>query len=177
MVEEECYQNSWDLNKETHSWEGASVGTWLGTSFSLRIWVPKMELKNWFCWLWCQRTMSWGKCHLECFGRTERSFFLLEILQNSEQLELLPSLSGTTEFEVLARALKVFSVVLARSSSGISGVTELLLEVQSPVVFLPLCGCILCPFAHPLLRRASRKRQFSHLWWECSNPEVFSRIF
>lgn len=53
-VVEECYQNSWDSNKEPQSWKGLSVGAWLGTCFSLRVWVPKLELKNWFCWLWCQ---------------------------------------------------------------------------------------------------------------------------
>lgn len=86
---------------------------------------------------------------------------LLEILQNSEQLELLPSLYGTTEFGVLARELKVFSVGLARSSSGIFCVTELLLEVQSPVVFLPLCDCILCS---PSAQKSKQEETvFSHL--------------
>lgn len=102
---------------------------------------------------------------------------LLEILQENDLLELLPSLYGTTELEVLAKELKMFTVVLARSSSGISRVTELQL-VRSLVVFLPLCCCILCPCAHPLLRRASRRKQcFLISWLECSNPDVISGIF
>lgn len=104
-----------------------------------------------------------GLGHLECFGGLRGVSVLLEILQNSEQLELLPSLYGTTEFGVLARELKVFSVVLARSSSGISGVTELLLQVQSPVVFLPLCGCILCSPSPSAQKSKQEETVFSHL--------------
>lgn len=102
---------------------------------------------------------------------------LPEILQENELLELLLSLYATTELGVLAKELKMFTVVLARSSSGISRVTELLV-VRSLVVFLPLCGLILCPCARPLLRGVSRKEQcFLISWLECSNLDVISGIF
>lgn len=84
----------------------------------------------------------------------------LEILQESEQLELLRSLYSTTELGVLARELKMFSAVLARSSSGISHVTELPLQVLSSVVFLPLCGFVWCPSAQ---ESKQEEAVFSHL--------------
>lgn len=41
-----------------------------------------------------------------------------------------------------------------------------------------LCVAASCAHPHPLLRRASRKKQcFLISWLECSNPEVFSGIF
>lgn len=115
-----------NLNKEPCRFgccEGLSVGKRLGTCFSLRVWVPKLDWKLILSTSVPEPapevSVGWN-----ILKELRRLSALLEILQENELLELLLSLMVPQSLGHLPRNLKVFGVVLATRSSGISRVTE-----------------------------------------------------
>lgn len=173
-VVENCYWNSWHLNKESHSWEGLSVETWLGSFFSLTIWVPKLELKNLFCWLWCHnRVLRWVSARM-FWKDWEESLSFLRYCRKLNSWNCFLAFMVPQSFGCMPGNWR-YSLWCLQEAALVFLVSQSCCYRYRALWCSFLCGAASC--AHPLLGRASRKKQcFLISLLEGSNPEVILGI-